>query len=107
MSDLMSIQDAVREDVKLSIMKVLPPEVVDKVVKEIFETEIKKQIENAFREEYRNQLKVKISDLICRQYQDTISEDVQVLAKKAGNEFMKGFTESLLHEALNRMQNNY
>lgn len=40
MNELTSIQEAVREDVKQSIMKVLPSEVVDKVVKEIFEKDV-------------------------------------------------------------------
>lgn len=107
MSDLVKIQDAVREDVKQSILKVLPSEVVDKVVSDIFEKEVKSQIEALFKETYRQNLRNKVCQIINSKYSDMVEEDIEKLSKSVGENFMRGFADSMVQEAVYKIQNSY
>lgn len=105
MSNLTTIQDRVREEVKESIMKVLPQEVVDEIVKKTFETEIKtlmeEEIKQLFFKTYRDQVSLAAQELFNSQ---ETSDAVKNMMESAGKSFFQGMIQTAMSDVMNDFQ---
>jgi hypothetical protein len=103
-NELITLQDAVRNQIKETVMRAIPSESIDKLVKDYFngefksfvQSELKKAIEMKFREDVSQQ-----AQLSYDQYGRNIMKNV---CSEVGQSIMQGFQNAIISQVMYNVQ---
>jgi hypothetical protein len=104
-NELVTLQDAVRSQIKETVMKAIPSETIDKIVMDYFNGEfkdfVKKELQNAIAEKFREDVNAQATcsyDLYGRNILRNVSSEI-------ASGIMEGFQRSIVNSVMGNLQN--
>lgn len=105
MSDLITLQEAVRDQVRQTVLAAIPKESIDKIVKDYFENDfkvfVKKELELVLKEKF-NAAILQEGEM---QWRGSGRQQISRVSREVAESIMDGFANTIINNVINNMRN--
>lgn len=105
MNNLQTLQDAVRDQVRNTVLQAIPAETIDSIVKDYFEKDfkvfVKKELEIVLKDRFNTEIQ-KVGEVV---WSKSGQQHIQNISREVAESIMQGFESSLINNVVNNLRN--
>jgi uncharacterized membrane protein YheB (UPF0754 family) len=105
-NELVSLQEAIKNEVREVVLKYVPQETVNNIIKSYLETEFKDLVKNELTMALKDKFKKDIEYQATIQYDRNGQETLNKVSSETAKYILEGFGQSLVQTVMNSLRNN-